>query len=438
MVKPVEITQLGVPGFRSPFADDAHEALGLARFKSDTDCVPLHLAHYGGLPPAGQVYFEAAGPRERIYFDPAKTKAGIVTCGGLCPGLNNVIRSIFLELHYHYGVHDVLGFQYGYHGLNPESGYAPVALNLGFVSDIHESGGTVLGTSRGPQDPRVMVSYLKELGVSVLFTIGGDGTQRGALAIHQEAVRQNYPLAVVGVPKTIDNDIQYVSRTFGFNTAVEEAHDVIDSAHNEARAVVNGVGLVKLMGRDSGFIAAAAALASGEVNYVLIPEIPFDLEGPRGLLSVLEERLARKRHAVIVAAEGAGQNLIQSESIRKDASGNILHADVGVFLRDRIRQHFTALRQPINVRYIDPSYLIRGRVANTEDAVLCDRLARHAVHAGMAGKSGLVIGLLHERFIHVPVAMATDGRKKIEPSSSLWNAVLAATGQPLSLLNPRP
>jgi len=436
-VKPAGIGQLGERRFRSPFADDAHEALGLARFKSDSDCVPLHLAHYGGLPPAGQVYFEVAGPREKIYFDPARTKAGIVTCGGLCPGLNNVIRSIFLELHYHYHLSELLGFQYGYHGLNPASGYPPVRLELGVVSDIHETGGTVLGSSRGPQDPRVMVDYLKQLGVSILFPIGGDGTQRGAFAIHQEALRQGYPLAVVGVPKTIDNDIQYVSHTFGFNTAVDGARDVIDRAHNEARAVINGVGLVKLMGRDSGFIAAAAALASGEVNYVLIPEIPFDLDGPKGLLAVLQERLARKRHAVIVVAEGAGQNLIPRDSVQKDASGNTLHADIGVYLRDRIRTHFADRQVPVNVRYIDPSYIIRGQSANTEDAVLCDRLARHAVHAAMAGKSGLIIGLLHERFIHVPVEMATHGRKKVEPFSSLWNAVLASTGQPLSFVNPK-
>ena len=435
MPVPVEIHQLGPCLSRSPFADDLHASLELARFKSDADCVPLHLTHYEGYPPSDQIYFQVAGPRREIFFDPASARAGIVTCGGLCPGLNNVIRSIFLELHYHYRVPSILGFQYGYHGLNPASGYPPIELENSVVSDIHESGGSILGTSRGPQDPRVMVDYLKSLGVSILFTIGGDGTQRGSLAIHDEARRQGYPLAVIGVPKTIDNDIQYVSRTFGFTTAVDDARHVIDRAHNEARAVINGVGLVKLMGRDSGFIAASAALASGEVNYVLIPEIPFHLDGPRGLLAVLEQRLSLKRHAVIVVAEGAGQNLIQPAETVKDASGNVVHADIGTFLRDRIRAHFAALNTPINVRYIDPSYIIRGQSANTEDAVLCDRLARCAVHAALAGKSGLIIGLLHDRFIHVPIDMATRGRKKVEPAGSLWNAVLASTGQPLSLLN---
>lgn len=431
----VKIHQLGATRFTSPFADDLHASLELARFKSDADCIPLHLTHYEGQPPSEQVHFQIAGPRRQIFFDPASTRAGIVTCGGLCPGLNNVIRSIFLELHYHYQVPSILGFQYGYHGLNPASGYPPIELEKEVVSDIHESGGTILGTSRGPQDPRVMVDYLKSLGVSILFTIGGDGTQRGAFAIHEEAQRQGYPLAVVGVPKTIDNDIQFVSRTFGFTTAVDDARHVIDRAHNEARAVINGIGLVKLMGRDSGFIAAAAALASGEVNYVFIPEIPFELDGPKGLLAVLEDRLSRKRHAVIVAAEGAGQDLIRSAEVAKDASGNIVHADIGTYLRDRIRAHFATINTPVNVRYIDPSYIIRGQSANTEDAVLCDRLARCAVHAAVAGKSGLIIGYLHDRFIHVPIEMATCGRKKIEPSGSLWNAVLASTGQPLSFIN---
>jgi 6-phosphofructokinase 1 len=435
MPDPVGIYQLGLSQFTCPFADDLHAILELARFKSDADCVPLHLTHYEGEPPAGQVYFQVAGPRREIFFDPSTTRAGIVTCGGLCPGLNNVIRSIYLELHHHYQVPSVLGFQYGYHGLNPASGYPPIELEKEVVSDIHESGGSILGTSRGPQDSRVMVDYLRSLGVSILFTIGGDGTQRGALAIHEEAIRQGHPLAVVGVPKTIDNDIQYVSRTFGFTTAVDDARDVIDRAHNEARAVINGVGLVKLMGRDSGFIAAAAALASGEVNYVFIPEIPFEMDGPKGLLAVLEERLARKRHAVIVVAEGAGQDLMQTAERVKDASGNTVHADIGIFLRDRIRARFAALNTPVNVRYIDPSYIIRGQRANTEDAILCDRLARSAVHAAMAGKSGLIIGFLHDRFIHVPIEMATLGRKKIEPSGSLWNAVLASTGQPLSFVN---
>jgi 6-phosphofructokinase 1 len=339
-------------------------------------------------------------------------------------------------LWYRYGVQMISGVRFGYRGFLPEFGLSLMDLKPSIVEDIHDEGGTILGSSRGYGD-RIpdIVECLGRNKINMLFTIGGDGTQKGAQRIGEEVRRRGLKIAVVGVPKTIDNDIQYVSRTFGFDTAVDQARDVIDRAHNEARAVVNGIGLVKLMGRDSGFIAASAALASGEVNYVLIPEIPFDLDGPRGLLTVLEQRLSRKRHAVIVVAEGAGQHLLQRDSFSTDASGNILHADIGIFLRDRFRQHFAARQTPVNVRYIDPSYIIRGQMANTQDAVLCDRLARHAVHAAMAGKSGLIIGLLHDRFIHVPVGMATQGRKKVEPSSSLWSAVLSSTGQPLSFVN---
>lgn len=404
------------------------------RFVSDELAIPLHLVE--GLDEGPQRYFQLAGPRERIFFPPESCRAAVVTCGGLCPGLNNVIRSLFLELYYHYGVTTLLGIRYGYHGLNPANGWPPLTLDLAAISNIHETGGTILGTSRGPEDPAVMVNYLRQLGVNILFTVGGDGTQRGALAIHEEARRQNYVLAVVGIPKTIDNDIQYVSRTFGFTTAVEEARAIIDGAHTEARAVLNGVGLVKLMGRDSGFIAAAASVASGEVNYCFVPEVRFELDGPNGLLAVLEKRLARKQHAMIVVAEGAGQDLISREEIKRDASGNIVHADIGAYLQGRIRAHFAARGKPVNVRYIDPSYAIRSKMANTEDAILCDRLARYSVHAAMAGKSGLIVGLLHEKFIHVPAAMATSSRKKLDERGPLWGAVLASTGQPLSFINP--
>lgn len=399
-------------------------------FVADTHFIPLHITQDLAAERPGNILFEKAGPREKIYFDPARVTAGIVTCGGLCPGLNNVIRSLVMSLRCHYGVERILGFRYGYHGLNPANGHPPLELTPELVSDIHEQGGTILGTSRGPEDPEVMVRYLRELGVNILFPIGGDGTQRGAYKIHEAACAAGHALAVVGIPKTIDNDILYVSRTFGYGTAVNAARQVIDVAHTEARAVLNGIGLVKLMGRDSGFIAAGATLASGEVNYCLIPEQPFELEGARGLLFVLEERLRRKSHAVIVVAEGAGQHLIPRETVEKDASGNVKHADIGLFLRDRITAHFRAKSIPVNVRYIDPSYLIRGLPADTEDAILCDGLARNAVHAAMTGRSGLIIGLVHNRMVHVPSHMITAGRKTVSLDGELWKAVLAVTGQP--------
>jgi 6-phosphofructokinase 1 len=411
---------------RSRDADPEHPSV----FVKDSEYVPLHITVDLARTREGNVLFEKAGPREKLFFDPAKSRAAVVTCGGLCPGLNNVIRSLVLCLHYHYGVERVMGIRYGYHGMNPSHGFPPIDLDPELVSDIHEAGGTIIGTSRGPEDPKTMLEFLKSRGVNMLFPVGGDGTQRGALAVYEEASRQGYPLAVVGVPKTIDNDIQYVTRTFGYTTSVDAARAIIDVAHTEARAVLNGIGLVKVMGRDSGFIAAGAALASGEVNYCLIPEQEFELDGPKGLLAVLEARLERKRHAVIVVAEGAGQHLIPKCDQKKDASGNVLHSDIGVFLKDRFTGHFKSQGKPVNVRYIDPSYAIRGLAANTEDATLCDMLARNAAHAAMAGRTGLIIGMVHNRMVHVPVKMATEGRKKVELEGMLWKAVLAGTGQP--------
>lgn len=428
----VAVDRLGDPVHVSPLklheADPEHPNV----FVKDSQFIPLQITFDLEQQREGNLLFEKAGPRESIFFDATQTRAAIVTCGGLCPGLNNVIRSLVLSLRCHYGVQRVLGIRYGYHGLNPAHGYPPMELDVDDVSDIHEIGGTIIGTSRGPEDPAVMLEYLRNLGVQMLFTIGGDGTQRGALKLHAEARKQGYPLAVVGVPKTVDNDIQYVSRTFGYGTAVDRARGIIDIAHTEARAVLNGVGLVRLMGRDSGFIAAGATLASGEVNYCLIPEQEFALEGERGLLAVLEKRLARKRHAVIVVAEGAGQNILAKDSHDVDASGNVKFADIGVHLKDRITAHFKAQGQTINVRYIDPSYAIRGLAANTEDAVLCDMLARNAAHAAMAGRSGLIVGYVHNRMVHVPMEMATNGRKKVELEGALWKGVLAVTGQPAS------
>ncbi len=425
--------RLGVASQPSPLISHWEASEQAAPFVSDETVVPVSIEDCAAGRPTQ--YFEIAGARRTLYFDPARTVAGIVTCGGLCPGLNNVVRSLVLTLHHMYGVEKIFGFRYGYHGLNPANGHPPIELTPELVSDIHETGGTILGTSRGPEERSVMVEYLRSLRVNILFTIGGDGTQQGSLRLCEEAQSQGYELCVVGIPKTIDNDILYVSRTFGFNSAVDCARGVIDSAHTEARAVLNGVGLVRLMGRDSGFIAAGATLASGEVNYCLIPEQPFELSGPRGLLALLEKRLALKRHAVIVVAEGAGQDLVPGSGGDRDASGNVRHADIGVFLRQQINSHFSAKRIPVNIRYIDPSYMIRGIRANTEDAVLCDLLARNAAHAAMAGINGALIGLMHDQFVHVPIQLIAQGRKQVQLQGTLWKAVLATTGQPVTFLN---
>jgi 6-phosphofructokinase 1 len=371
--------------------------------------------------------FELAGPRAQLFFDPKQTRAGIVTCGGLCPGLNNVIRSLFLELHYGYGVAEVLGFRGGYSGLDPACGAEPVKITPQFIDGIHQKGGTILSSSRGPVDKGRAVENLIARGVNILFTVGGDGTQRGGNDLFQEARKRGHALSVVGVPKTIDNDVGFVSRTFGFFSAIEEAARVLDCAHTEARSVPGGIGLVKLMGRHAGFITAGATVASQDVNFALIPEVPFSLDA---FLAALKERMRIKSHAVIAVAEGAGQDLLAADPGACDASGNVKLKDIGPFLREKIETFFKAEGIPVVMRYFDPSYQVRSRPANCEDALLCDLFARNAVHAAMAGKTGVVIGFLHERFIHVPIELLATHTKRLDPSSGWWRSVLATTGQP--------
>ena len=426
----VQVSILGPRCVPSPLRLSNVEGDGLGNYVPDECRVRYQWEVGPRATDQSEVLFEKAGPRETIFFAPPRSKAAIVTCGGLCPGLNNVIRSVYLELHYNYGVREVLGIRYGFQGLNPQSGLTPLRLSPAVVGDIHNEGGTILGSSRGPQPPDLMVDFLQQNEVNLLFCVGGDGTQRGARTIHEAARHRGYPLAVVGIPKTIDNDIPYVSRTFGFATAMEKAKEVITAAHNEAKGGPNGIGLVKLMGRDAGYIAAGAALASQDANFVLIPEVPFPLDGQDGLLETLRRRLAERGHAVIVVAEGAGQHLLNCEGVEIDASGNRKHADIGLFLRDRIGAFFSQAGVPVTLKYLDPSYLIRGVAANCTDALLCDALARNAVHAAMAGKSDVLIGLWHDIFIHVPLALAVASKKHLSPEGDIWTAVLASTGQP--------
>ena len=379
---------------------------------------------------ADALSFEEAGPRHKLFFDPAETTAAFVTCGGLSPGINNVIRSGFLELTHNYGVRRVFGIRNGYAGLNPDSRLEPTFMTQRFVQNIHHLGGTVLGSSRGAQEPAVVVDFLEARDIDILFCIGGDGTQRGAHEIQQEIQKRGLPKSVVGIPKTIDNDVPFVELSFGFVTALEVASEVLRGAHVEAIGAPNGVGLVKLMGRAAGFIATGAALASQEANYVLIPEVPFPLEGEGGLLQGLERLILTQGHALIVVAEGAGQHLFVGEDVERDASGNVRYDDIGTFLRDRIKRHFAARKLELNMKYIDPSYAIRSVPANAWDRVLTDRMARSAVHAAMAGKTDILIGYWNQEIVHVPIGTVVGQKKRMPLESDMWNAVLATTEQP--------
>jgi len=409
-------------------------ALGATRVPSplklwvdESQRVPATILRTVDAPSEDSLLFELAGAREHLFFNPSETRAGIVTSGGLCPGLNDVVRSLFLEMHHAYGVRDVLGFRWGYQGLDPEHGAEPLVLTHEMVDRIHLQAGTILGTSRGPVDKARAVENLIRRRVNILFTIGGDGTQRGAREFFEEAKRQGHALSVVGIPKTIDNDIPFVARSFGFLTAVEEATKVLQRAHTEARSVQNGIALVKLMGRHAGFLTAEATVASQEVNFTLIPEVPFRLEG---FLKALEQRIVKRGHAVIAVAEGAGQELLGNTGKERDPSGNVRLSDIGLFLREKIEEWFKARNIPFVMRYFDPSYIVRSSPANAEDAVLCDAFARHAAHAAMAGKTGVVIGYLHDLFIHVPIELLATQPKRLDHNSPIWSAVLSATGQP--------
>jgi 6-phosphofructokinase 1 len=377
--------------------------------------------------------FELAGPRDKIFFDPRRLRCAIVTCGGLCPGINNVVRGLVLELTRGYGVEHIVGFRYGYAGLIPGLGPEPIILTPDLVGDIHHEGGTTLGTSRGAQDPETMVATLERFGIGILFVIGGDGTLRGAIKLVAEIERRGLPVGVVAIPKTIDNDIHFIDRSFGFETAFSASVDVIRGAHVEARGAANGVGVVKLMGRHSGFIACQAAIASTDVDAVLIPEVPLHLEGPSGLFEFLEKRLRRHAHAVIVVAEGAGQELCaQAPDSVTDPSGNARLGDIGYVLKSRIVDYFSKQRVDVTLKYIDPSYHIRSVPALPTDSVYCWNMARNAVHAAMAGNTEILIGRWHGRFVHVPLPLATRFRKQVDTTGDLWMSVIESTGQPVS------
>ena len=381
------------------------------------------------------ISMEIAGPRETIYFDPPKVKAAIASCGGLCPGINDVIRAIVMELHFRYAVQNIIGIRYGFQGLIPSYGHEVMELTFEMVKEIQDLGGSILASSRGDQKVGEMVDALERMNINVFFMIGGDGTMRAADLITREVTRRNLKISIIGIPKTIDNDLVLLQKSFGFDTAISEAVKIIQCAHVEAKGAPMGVGLVKLMGRQSGHIAASAALAQGDANFVLIPEIPFDLEGEKGFLKCLEKRLVNRRHAVIIVAEGAGQDLIPPGAFPavRDASGNLKLRDIGLFLREQIERHFKRIGVEVNLKYIDPSYIIRSVPANASDSILCGVLGQYAVHAGMAGKTGMLVGLVNDAFVHLPFKAVSSHRKTIDPAGNMWMQVLESTGQPVSM-----
>jgi len=439
-IEDFQVKTLGTPKVKSPLLETPRSKSPLYKFVSGEERIlyDTSLDNFQKYKSKNEdpISFEKAGPHGSLYFEPAKTKVGIVTCGGLCPGLNDVIRSIVNHLYYRYGIKRVLGFKYGYQGLIPDYNHEVIELTPALVDGIHLTGGTFLGSSRGNQDVEQIVDTLEIMNVNILFCIGGDGTQRGAHAIHKEIEKRNLKISIAGIPKTIDNDISYIAKSFGFETAFTMANEIIRYAHNEAEGAYNGIALLKLMGRDSGFIAAHAALSIQEVNFVLVPEMEFDLYGPYGFLKSLRKRLESRHHALVVVAEGAGQHFFQNKSVEKDKSGNTKKQDIGIYLKEKIAEEFEAKDVPFSLKYIDPSYIIRSAPANANDSKFCSLLAQNAVHAAMAGRTDFIVGNWNDQFTVLPISIAVSKRKKIDIHGELWWNILEATGQPMTMTNP--
>ena len=431
------VERLGECNIKSPIAMATTHGAGVANYVTDDQFIRKDTSVTAGDEESSIIpqIMERAGPREMIYFNPAHVHAGIVSCGGLCPGINDVIRAVVRCLWYRYGVRRISGISYGYKGFLPELQFPVITLNPDVVDDIHKLGGTFLGSARGGgKETGKIVDAMERLNLNMLFTIGGDGTQHGALAIADEVDRRRLKIAVIGIPKTVDNDFSIIDRSFGFNTAVERATEVVAAAHMEADSAINGIGLVKVMGRESGFIAACTALASHEVNFVLIPEVPFDLDGPSGFLGHLEDRMKSRGHAVIIVAEGAMQEQLLTRH-DTDAGGNLKLADVGTHLRDRINRYFEERKIEINLKYIDPSYVIRSSPANPTDSIYCERLGNAAAHAAMAGRTKVLIGLVNNKYVHLPIGAAITKRRHVDPEGNLWRDTLDATRQPALMVN---
>ena len=434
----LQVQTLGECQFDSPLAPYIAGRATNRFFVAETDRVLLDdtidlLSAHGDAGLHEIPSFEAGGPRAKLFFNPAETKVGIVTCGGLCPGLNDVVRALVLELIHHYGVDQITGFRHGYAGLVPGKAPEPYTLTPEFVDTITDRGGTILGTSRGPQDVPTMVDTLVHRDIDILFVIGGDGSMRGVHDLAEEITSRDLKISVVGIPKTIDNDIPHIGTSFGFQTAFARAAESINMARVEAESTMGGVGIVKVMGRHAGFIACYSALANHDADFVLIPEVPFELDGPDGLLARLRERVADDGSAVIVLAEGAGQDLVDAHA-GTDASGNTKLVDFAGLLRERMTADFAEHNEPLVIRYFDPGYQIRSGTADAADSVYCTRLAQAATHAGMAGKTDMVVGRPKHRFVHIPAKAIVSATHQVNPTGDLWLSVLESTRQPVDSL----
>jgi len=369
-----------------------------------------------------------ANATRHIYWDPKDVRAAIVTCGGLCPGLNSVVRELTDCLYNEYGVKDILGMRGGYHGLSNPEELTPMYLTPKIVNEIHMKGGSVLMAGRGGNDCIRIVDKLKERDINMLFVVGGDGTQSGAHALFLEARKRKMPISIVGVPKSIDNDVMYFDKTFGFESAVAEAVSVIRGSFVEATSANRAVSIVKLMGRDAGFVSMYAAVASNLVDLCLIPEVDVKLQD---VLAYVDKVLAQKGYMVVAVAEGAGQNFVESEGV--DPTGHTKYGDVGVFLRDAINEHLKRSDDGGRSFYFDPSYMIRAVPANPIDHIFCSRLSRDAVHTAMRGYTGVCVGPIHNIIIIMPMNNIASRQKTVNVHRNMWQVCVHQSGMPQQL-----
>eukprot|EP00249_Psilotum_nudum_P021756 c28232_g1_i2 orf=361-2001(-) len=396
---------------------------------TETDMVAQNIVVDINDPSPSQTYFHRAGPRYQVIFAPGEVRAAIVTCGGLCPGMNTVIREIVYGLWHQYDVKDIKGIKSGYRGFYTEK---PMPLCPELVDNWHKQGGTCLGTSRGGFDLDKIMDAIEKQRLNQIYIIGGDGTIRGAVKVFEEVRRRGMKVIVVGIPKTVDNDVGIIDRSFGFQTAVDAAQAAIGAAHTEAESTPNGVGVVKLMGRYAGHIAVHATLSSRNVDCCLIPEVPFFMDGPGGLLEFVNQRLKEHGHCVIVVAEGAGQDLIERTELVKDASGNLLLGDIGVWLTNKLKQWWKRTHEAgaFSCKYIDPTYMIRAVPSNATDTSYCTLLAHSAIHGAMAGYTGFVAGPVNGNFCYIPMGVVADTQHLVDVNSHTWAWVKSVNNQP--------
>lgn len=407
------------------------KSFGYAKFIDVNECVLADIVLKDSTKPLKLRAYMRAGPRAQLHFEPSESRAAIVTCGGLCPGMNSVIKNLVMTLKGHYGISKVYGIKGGYRGFTAVGWDAPLDMTMETVDEIHHVGGTALGTSRGGFDADKIVEWLKAKRIDQLYVVGGDGTHRGAYKLSELCHQRGLNIAVAGIPKTIDNDIGVIDRSFGFMTAVSEAVRAISAARVEAICnQPNGIGVVKLMGRSAGFLAAYATLASQDVDLCLVPEVPIELTGPRGVLHHLERVIDSKGHAVVVVAEGAGEDLLGASTIT-DAGGNRKLPPIGEWLCARIKDHFKHQGKEATLKYIDPSYMVRSVPADASDSYLCMTLAHAAAHGIMAGYTGFTVGLVNNRTVMVPIPeLAAASPRSMAAHGRTWERVVSITNQP--------